>query len=184
MPAYDTCQSCSPPNLPPCPPSLRARADGPLLSAVRSGAWVLLDELNLASQTVLEGLNAVLDHRAEVGGCWGCWEGRAWAVVHAAWSSARMAGGRSGCKALELSSPFPTYPPPGVHPGAQPHVPLPAHVPRVWGAEPAAGGRQQGLSLLAGETLLIFGHGSASNISSVYDPGILRTLLSAAQPLP
>ena len=46
---------------------LRTRADGPLLSAVRSGAWVLLDELNLASQTVLEGLNAVLDHRAEVG---------------------------------------------------------------------------------------------------------------------
>lgn len=45
------------------------RADGPLLSAVRGGAWVLLDELNLASQTVLEGLNAVLDHRAEVGGC-------------------------------------------------------------------------------------------------------------------
>ena len=41
------------------------RADGPLLAAVRSGAWVLLDELNLASQMVLEGLNAVLDHRAE-----------------------------------------------------------------------------------------------------------------------
>ncbi|KAL4440107.1 hypothetical protein ABPG75_003108 [Micractinium tetrahymenae] len=43
-----------------------AWADGPLLSAVKSGAWVLLDELNLAGQTVLEGLNAVLDHRAEV----------------------------------------------------------------------------------------------------------------------
>ncbi len=27
---------------------------------------MLLDELNLANQTVLEGLNAVLDHRAEV----------------------------------------------------------------------------------------------------------------------
>ena len=27
---------------------------------------MLLDELNLASQSVLEGLNAVLDHRAEV----------------------------------------------------------------------------------------------------------------------
>lgn len=52
-----------------CPcASSHHRADGPLLSAVRSGAWVLLDELNLASQTVLEGLNAVLDHRAEVGG--------------------------------------------------------------------------------------------------------------------
>ena len=49
-----------------CPVVLR-RADGPLLAAVRSGAWVLLDELNLAGQTVLEGLNAVLDHRAEVG---------------------------------------------------------------------------------------------------------------------
>ena len=35
---------------------------------MRGGAWVLLDELNLAGQTVLEGLNAVLDHRAEVGG--------------------------------------------------------------------------------------------------------------------
>lgn len=40
--------------------------DGPLLRAIRTGAWVLLDELNLASQSVLEGLNAVLDHRAEV----------------------------------------------------------------------------------------------------------------------
>lgn len=51
---------------------LCTRADGPLLSAVRSGAWVLLDELNLASQTVLEGLNAVLDHRAEVGAWTSC----------------------------------------------------------------------------------------------------------------
>lgn len=42
------------------------RCDGPLLGAIRSGAWVLLDELNLANQSVLEGLNAVLDHRAEV----------------------------------------------------------------------------------------------------------------------
>lgn len=47
-------------------PAVR-RADGPLLAAVKSGAWVLLDELNLAGQTVLEGLNAVLDHRTEVG---------------------------------------------------------------------------------------------------------------------
>jgi midasin len=43
-----------------------AWADGPLLSALRSGAWVLLDELNLAPQAVLEGLNALLDHRREV----------------------------------------------------------------------------------------------------------------------
>ena len=53
---------------PPPPCFCCRRADGPLLAAVRSGAWVLLDELNLAGQTVLEGLNAVLDHRAEVSG--------------------------------------------------------------------------------------------------------------------
>jgi midasin len=29
-------------------------------------AQVLLDEMNLASQSVLEGLNACLDHRARV----------------------------------------------------------------------------------------------------------------------
>ncbi|XP_060523118.1 midasin [Cylas formicarius] len=40
--------------------------DGPLLRALREGSWVLLDELNLASQSVLEGLNACLDHRGEV----------------------------------------------------------------------------------------------------------------------
>ncbi|KAI8912414.1 P-loop containing nucleoside triphosphate hydrolase protein [Gorgonomyces haynaldii] len=40
--------------------------DGPFLEAMKSGAWVLLDELNLASQQVLEGLNACLDHRATV----------------------------------------------------------------------------------------------------------------------
>ncbi|PXF43299.1 Midasin [Gracilariopsis chorda] len=37
--------------------------EGPLLNAMRQGSWVLLDELNLASQTVLEGLNSLLDHR-------------------------------------------------------------------------------------------------------------------------
>ncbi|MEW5309894.1 MAG: hypothetical protein WDW38_001740 [Sanguina aurantia] len=41
-------------------------ADGPLLSALKAGHWVLLDELNLAGQSVLEGLNALLDHRSEV----------------------------------------------------------------------------------------------------------------------
>lgn len=46
--------------------ALCGRCDGPLLGAIRAGAWVLLDELNLANQSVLEGLNAVLDHRAEV----------------------------------------------------------------------------------------------------------------------
>ncbi|XAR49907.1 hypothetical protein NMG60_11004090 [Bertholletia excelsa] len=40
--------------------------DGILLQALKSGSWVLLDELNLAPQSVLEGLNAILDHRAEV----------------------------------------------------------------------------------------------------------------------
>ncbi|EGG20931.1 type A von Willebrand factor domain-containing protein [Cavenderia fasciculata] len=40
--------------------------DGIFLKALREGDWVLLDELNLASQTVLEGLNACLDHRSEV----------------------------------------------------------------------------------------------------------------------
>ena len=29
--------------------------DGPLLQALKSGSWVLLDEMNLASQSVLEG---------------------------------------------------------------------------------------------------------------------------------
>ncbi len=43
-----------------------AWCDGLFLQALKAGHWVLLDELNLASQSVLEGLNAVLDHRAEV----------------------------------------------------------------------------------------------------------------------
>ena len=41
-------------------------ADGAFLAALKNGDWVLLDELNLAPQPVLEGLNAALDHRAEV----------------------------------------------------------------------------------------------------------------------
>lgn len=40
--------------------------DGPLLQALQDGSWVLLDELNLASQQVLEGLNSCLDHRATI----------------------------------------------------------------------------------------------------------------------
>lgn len=40
--------------------------DGPFLQAMKNGDWVLLDELNLASQQVLEGLNACLDHRTTV----------------------------------------------------------------------------------------------------------------------
>lgn len=40
--------------------------DAAFLDAMQKGHWVLLDEMNLASQTVLEGLNAVLDHRGTV----------------------------------------------------------------------------------------------------------------------
>lgn len=40
--------------------------DAPFLRAMQNGNWVLLDEMNLASQSVLEGLNACLDHRGEV----------------------------------------------------------------------------------------------------------------------
>ena len=40
--------------------------DGPLLRALKEGVWVLLDELNLASQSVLEGLNSCFDHRQEI----------------------------------------------------------------------------------------------------------------------
>jgi midasin len=40
--------------------------EAPFLQAMQKGEWVLLDEMNLASQSVLEGLNACLDHRGEV----------------------------------------------------------------------------------------------------------------------
>ncbi|MCJ1379430.1 hypothetical protein MMC17_002531 [Xylographa soralifera] len=40
--------------------------DAPFLKAMQTGQWVLLDEMNLASQSVLEGLNACLDHRGQV----------------------------------------------------------------------------------------------------------------------
>ncbi|CAD7955682.1 unnamed protein product, partial [Amoebophrya sp. A120] len=40
--------------------------DGVLLKAMKAGDWVLLDEINLANQSALEGLNALLDHRSEV----------------------------------------------------------------------------------------------------------------------
>ena len=39
---------------------------GVLCRALEEGDWLILDELNLASQTVLEGLNSILDHREEV----------------------------------------------------------------------------------------------------------------------
>lgn len=40
--------------------------NGPLLTAMLGGCWILLDELNLASQSVLEGLNSILDHRRSI----------------------------------------------------------------------------------------------------------------------
>ncbi|KAL8933572.1 MAG: hypothetical protein Q9211_005709, partial [Gyalolechia sp. 1 TL-2023] len=40
--------------------------DAPFLRAMQHGEWVLLDEMNLASQSVLEGLNACFDHRGQV----------------------------------------------------------------------------------------------------------------------
>lgn len=40
--------------------------DGALLTAIKQGYWFLLDEMNLAHQSVLEGLNAILDHRKTV----------------------------------------------------------------------------------------------------------------------
>ncbi|KAF9533063.1 hypothetical protein CPB83DRAFT_903057 [Crepidotus variabilis] len=40
--------------------------DAEFLEALQNGHWVLLDEMNLAPQAVLEGLNAVLDHRGTV----------------------------------------------------------------------------------------------------------------------
>lgn len=46
------------------PAGIFAWRDAPFLSAMKRGDWVLLDEMNLASQSVLEGLNACLDHRA------------------------------------------------------------------------------------------------------------------------
>ena len=40
--------------------------DGPFLLALKQGHWVILDEINLASQSVLEGLNSCFDHRGEI----------------------------------------------------------------------------------------------------------------------
>ncbi|MBW0467712.1 hypothetical protein O181_007427 [Austropuccinia psidii MF-1] len=40
--------------------------DAAFLDALQNGDWVLLDEMNLAPQTVLEGLNSCLDHRGAV----------------------------------------------------------------------------------------------------------------------
>ncbi|KII68692.1 Midasin [Thelohanellus kitauei] len=37
--------------------------NGPFIQAIVDGDWILLDEINLAYQTVLEGLNSCFDHR-------------------------------------------------------------------------------------------------------------------------
>ncbi|KAL3086989.1 hypothetical protein niasHT_025513 [Heterodera trifolii] len=40
--------------------------DGPVLKAIKEGCWILLDEMNLASQSVLEGLNSCFDFRKQI----------------------------------------------------------------------------------------------------------------------
>ena len=40
--------------------------DGPLVTAMREGHWIILDELNLASSDILEALNRVLDDNREL----------------------------------------------------------------------------------------------------------------------
>jgi midasin len=47
-------------------PGQFAWRDAEFLRALQEGHWVLLDEMNLAPQAVLEGLNSVLDHRGTV----------------------------------------------------------------------------------------------------------------------
>jgi len=47
-------------------PGQFAWKDAEFLRALQEGYWVLLDEMNLAPQAVLEGLNSVLDHRGTV----------------------------------------------------------------------------------------------------------------------
>lgn len=40
--------------------------DGPILKAIKNGAWLLLDEMNLASQSILEAMNSCFDFRNEI----------------------------------------------------------------------------------------------------------------------
>ena len=72
--------------------------DGVFLRALKAGHWVLLDELNLASQSVLEGLNACFDHRGsiyipEIGHTFEC---PASFRVFAAQNPLHQGGGRKG----------------------------------------------------------------------------------------
>lgn len=39
---------------------------GPLIRAMKSGSWVILDELNLCSSEILESLNRLLDDNGEI----------------------------------------------------------------------------------------------------------------------
>ncbi|GAW82891.1 dynein-related AAA-type ATPase [Plasmodium gonderi] len=40
--------------------------DGKLIECMKKGYWILIDEINLANQQTLEGLNSILDHRKEI----------------------------------------------------------------------------------------------------------------------
>ena len=75
--------------------------DAPFLRAMQKGEWVLLDEMNLASQTVLEGLNACLDHRGQayVSELDKTFERHPNFVVFAAQNPHHQGGGRKGLPA-------------------------------------------------------------------------------------
>lgn len=72
--------------------------DAPFLRAMRKGEWVLLDEMNLASQTVLEGLNACFDHRGQayISELGQTFERHPDFVVFAAQNPHHQGGGRKG----------------------------------------------------------------------------------------
>ena len=40
--------------------------DGVLLTAIKNGDWVIIDEMNLANQSVLEGLNGILENQKKI----------------------------------------------------------------------------------------------------------------------
>lgn len=75
--------------------------DAPFLRAMQKGEWVLLDEMNLASQTVLEGLNACLDHRGQayISELGQTFERHPDFVVFAAQNPHHQGGGRKGLPA-------------------------------------------------------------------------------------
>ncbi|KGG50167.1 midasin, partial [Mitosporidium daphniae] len=79
--------------------SLFSWRDGPLLAGIKAGHWILLDEINLASQQVLEGLNSILDHRGTI---YVAELNRSWKIdstsvrIFATQNSRREGGGRKG----------------------------------------------------------------------------------------